>query len=120
MNLASLFWWRPFGRVPELAPSELARRLEREPLQLIDVRTPAEFARGHIAGARNAPITTFARRLPGLDLDPLRPVVAICLSAHRSIPAVRALRRAGHAEAYQLAGGMRAWRRSQLPEQRSC
>jgi hypothetical protein len=44
-----------------------------------------------------------------LGLDPSRPVVAICLTAHRSIPAVRLLRNRGF-DAAQLAGGMRAWR----------
>jgi rhodanese-related sulfurtransferase len=42
-------------------------------------------------------------------------VVAICLTAHRSIPAVRLLRENGF-EARQLQGGMLAWRAAQLPE----
>ena len=45
------------------------------------------------------------------DLTPflVRPVVAICLSAHRSIPAARLLRAHGFPDAAQLAGGMLAW-----------
>jgi rhodanese-related sulfurtransferase len=41
-------------------------------------------------------------------------VVAICLSAHRSPPAVRLLSRAGY-DARQLEGGMLAWRAAGLP-----
>ena len=55
------------------------------------------------------------RRLPQLGLERGRPVVAICLTAHRSIPAVRLLRRAGF-DAAQLAGGMLAWRAAGFPE----
>ncbi len=114
----ALPWWLPFGAVPELAPAELRAALAgAAPPQLLDVRTGAEHAGGRIEGARSVPVTELAARLAGLGLDPGRPVVAICLSAHRSIPAVRLLRARGF-EARQLAGGMLAWRRAGLPEVR--
>jgi len=110
-------WWLPFGRVNEIAPATLHQQLADPqcPPQLLDVRTALEWQQGHIAGAVNAPITSLAREIDSLDLDPDRPVVAICLTAHRSIPAVRLLRRRGFRAATQLAGGMRAWRRAKLP-----
>jgi rhodanese-related sulfurtransferase len=99
-----------------MAPTTLHERLGREPRpQLVDVRTHAEFAQGHVRGAVNVPITELPSRIDALGLDPGRPVVAICLSAHRSIPAVRLLRDRGF-EAAQLAGGMVAWRAASLPE----
>jgi rhodanese-related sulfurtransferase len=111
----SLPWWLPFGRVHELSPRELADALARHPHpQLLDVRSGPEFASGHIRGATHVPITSLSARMGGLGLDPGRPVVAICLSAHRSPPAVRLLRREGY-EAFQLAGGMLAWRAAGLP-----
>jgi rhodanese-related sulfurtransferase len=109
-------WWLPFGTVPEVAAATLAARLgSPEAPQLVDVRTRSEFAAGHIAGAVNVPISELRRRLDALGLDAQRPVVAICLSAHRSIPAVRLLHRQGF-DAAQLAGGMLAWRAARLPE----
>jgi rhodanese-related sulfurtransferase len=111
-------WWLPFGAVPEIAPAALPAALQGpRPPQLLDVRTPLEFAAGHIDGATSAPITSLAVRLTQLGLDPARPVVAICLTAHRSIPAVRLLRARGF-EASQLAGGMLAWRSAGLPERK--
>ncbi len=111
-------WWLPFGRVPEVTATALAGRLDRgEAVQLLDVRSRAEFRGGHIAGAINVPIPEVQRRLGALGLDARRPVVAICLSAHRSIPAVRLLQQAGF-DAAQLAGGMLAWRAAGLPESR--
>jgi rhodanese-related sulfurtransferase len=111
-------WWLPFGAVPGIAPAELLSALSapRSP-QLLDVRTPQEFVAGHVDGAVSAPITSLAGRLTKLGLDPTRPVVAICLTAHRSIPAVRLLRAQGF-EASQLAGGMLAWRAGGLPERK--
>jgi rhodanese-related sulfurtransferase len=112
-------WWLPFGTVPELRPAELVAELARRagPV-LLDVRTPGEFASGHIAGAVNVPVTSLSGRIPSLGLPSGRLVVAICLSAHRSPPAVRLLRRAG-VDARQLAGGMIAWRQAGLPLVRS-
>ncbi|GAC1358115.1 MAG: hypothetical protein NVSMB47_11100 [Polyangiales bacterium] len=117
MNLAHLLDWIPFGAVPELTAAELVWAVEhgRDGVQLLDVRSRGEFDRGHLAGARHAPLTAFTRALEGLDLDPRRRVVAICASGHRSIPAVRILRRRGFVAAVQLAGGMRAWRAAGLP-----
>ncbi len=110
-------WWLPFGRVPELTADTLARDLVADPPQIIDVRSTAEYNAGHIPGAVSVPLPSLAGRVASLGLDPARPVVAICLTAHRSVPAVRLLTRHGY-DARQLAGGMRAWRKASLPEEK--
>lgn len=107
--------WLPFGRAAEIEPAELDAERTAGRVQLLDVRTAAEFSHSRIPGARHLPIQHFSRRaVDAAGLDPDRPVVAICLSAHRSIPAVRWLRAAGY-DACQLRGGMRAWWRAGLP-----
>ncbi len=118
MALLSLPWWLPFGSVPELSAPRLAKELSGVPApQLLDVRTEAEFRSGRVRGAISAPIHALPELLPRLGLDPARRVVAICLTAHRSIPAVRLLSRHGF-DAAQLAGGMLAWRAAGFPEER--
>jgi rhodanese-related sulfurtransferase len=110
----SKLWWLPFGRVPEITAAELKTRLDqREAVQLIDVRSAGEYAAGHIAGTINVPIHQLRSALPTLALDPQRPVIAICQTAHRSPPAVRVLKQAGF-EARQLRGGMISWNRSKF------
>jgi rhodanese-related sulfurtransferase len=101
----------PFGRIAEIAPRDLYARLrdDGKDWQLLDVREPIEFQAGHIVRAHNVPLHDLPHRLSDLGLDPMRPVVAICLSGHRSVPAYRLLRRAGLREIYGLAGGMMAW-----------
>lgn len=109
------FWWLPFGKVPEINAAELKAQLDQpEALQLIDVRSAGEYASGHIKGAINVPVQQLRSALPTLALDPQRPVIAICASAHRSPPAVRLLRRAGY-DAKQLRNGMIAWQLAKLP-----
>ncbi|MEI6224983.1 MAG: rhodanese-like domain-containing protein [Deltaproteobacteria bacterium] len=112
-------WWIPFGRVPEVRPADLLEEMAgKAPPFLLDVRTPAEFASGHLKGAVNVPVTALPAKLSSLGIPAGRQVVAICLSAHRSPPAVRLLRRAD-VEARQLAGGMLAWRLAGNPVVRS-
>lgn len=90
-------------------------RLEKgEPIQLVDLRTKTEYDHGDIAGAIHAPIASLKHRLDSLGLNPTRPAVTICKSAHRSIPATRLLRQRGF-EAAQLAKGMDQWRHEHLP-----
>jgi len=113
--MMSVLWWLPFGKVSEIEALDLKTRLDqRESVQLIDVRTPGEFAGGHIHGAINVPINQLRSTLPALQLDRNRPVIAICQTAHRSPPAVRLLKQSGF-EAQQLRGGMIAWNRAKFP-----
>ena len=115
-----LFWWWPFGKVPEVPAHQLHAMLARgSPLpQLVDVRTSNEWVSGHIAGAINVPITELGSRIVGLHLDRKRPIVAVCRTAHRSIPAVRLLHQHGFDDACQLQGGMLAWLKAGLAVER--
>jgi len=116
MAWRSRFWWIPFGNVPEISPEELHAKLGSDAAPFIlDVRTHREWKANRIAGAVNVPITSLRTDLKNLGLEPARPVIAICLSAHRSIPAVRALRDAGFVNVCQLQGGMLAWWKVGLP-----
>ena len=108
--------WAPFGAVPEIGADDLRAALAgAEPPVLLDVRTRVEWEQSHIDGAISAPIVRLEQRLDELGLDPARPVVVICLSAHRSIPAVRVLRGRGFRGAAQLEGGMLSWWRKRYP-----
>lgn len=60
---------------------------------LLDVRTPGEFASGHVAGALNIPVDELARRAAELPAD--KPVVIYCRSGRRSAVAAELLRAQG-------------------------
>ena len=110
--------------VPEIEARRLfalledASRSAEAGVQLVDVRTDLEWRTSRIRGAAHAPLSRLESDLASLGLDPTVPTVCICLSAHRSIPAVRLLRTAGFARAQQLAGGMLAWWAAGLPTER--
>ena len=106
------FKWLPFGKVAEVSAKELHRLMQdgaQPGLQIIDVRSEQEFAASHIPGAINLPITRFRKNaVAALGLNNTQPVITICLSAHRSIPATRQLESMGF-NSRQLKGGMLAW-----------
>lgn len=110
-----MFWWFPFGKVPEVSADQLDAMRKDGRAQILDVRTGPEYRSSHVPGALHTPVTDFSAQLARLQLDKSRPVIAICLSAHRSIPAVRTLQKQGFREACQLKGGMRAWWKEKLP-----
>ena len=73
---------------------------------LIDVRTPEEFAGGHIDGAVNIPVDTLAGRLS--EVPEGQPIVVYCRSGNRSATAARILADSGYSGIYDL-GGLQGW-----------
>jgi glyoxylase-like metal-dependent hydrolase (beta-lactamase superfamily II)/rhodanese-related sulfurtransferase len=104
--------WAPlnftFGGIWEIEPDALAEHAAG--VQVVDVREPSEWndALGHIRGATLLPMAELAARQS--ELDPDRPVVAVCRSGTRSAQACQLLQKAGYTQVANLAGGMLRWR----------
>jgi len=105
------------GQISTLPAAEFSTRLGAadSPL-LLDVRTPGEYVKGHLARAVNIDWygSDFDRRVAGLDRT--RPVFVYCLSGSRSSEAARRLAGAGFRQVYDLSGGIIAWRAAGLPQ----
>jgi rhodanese-related sulfurtransferase len=110
-------WWLPLGSVPEVSAPDLKSEISktRGRPQLLDVRTDREWRQGAIDGAILVPISILKSQINALPFDRSQSVVALCRSGHRSIPAVRLLRRAGYENVRQLKGGMMAWESLNYP-----
>lgn len=81
---------------------------------LIDVRTPDEFASGHLSGAINIPVEELQARLNEVPDD--KPIVVYCRSGNRSHTASLILDSAGYSSAiYDIDGGVIAWSAAGLP-----
>ena len=79
-QLKKQFGWLPFGRVPEISANEIHRLMGGDkPVQIVDVRSGAEWRRSHIPGAVSVPIGALKHRLASLQLDAHQPIIAICL-----------------------------------------
>jgi rhodanese-related sulfurtransferase len=78
-------------------------------LTVIDVRTPGEFASGHLPGALNIPLDRLSRALPAIkEAAEGGEILVVCASGARSENACRTL--AGHGvTSATLTGGTSAW-----------
>jgi rhodanese-related sulfurtransferase len=100
--IALLLWWKR----SDISSAE-AHQLVKEGAQLIDVRSPGEYAAGHVEGARNIPVGEIAARSGELGATD-RPIILYCASGTRSAMAASKLRSAGFSRVYNL-GGMSNW-----------
>lgn len=93
---------------------ELARRLKRREVIVLDVRPEAEYQAGHISGAKSVPIAELRRHLRALPKG--SEVVAYCRGPYcvYADDAVRELNRKGF-RARRLIDGFPEWRRAGLP-----
>lgn len=79
---------------------------------LLDVRTPEEFATGHIHGAVNIPVQSLPDRLNEVPRD--EPIVVYCHSGNRSGQAALFLDQSGYTQIYDL-GGINTWEKQGYP-----
>lgn len=104
------------GASQVLPAAQFAESLKQYPdAVLLDVRTPEEFAAGHLENAQNANINdnSFAAKTAALDKS--KPVYVYCLSGGRSATAANFLREKGFKTVVDLQGGIMKWRAAKLP-----
>ena len=92
-----------FTKIDSISTSELEAKL-KEPIQLLDVRTPTEFRRGHIKNAKNIPLTEIGSYTPATK----ETLYVICHSGVRSKMAAKKLKKKGY-DVINVRGGMIAW-----------
>ncbi len=94
-----------------IAPAELANRIDTHNAPLIlDVRTPGEYAAGHIPGAVNIPHTELSGRISELESNRNEEIVVHCQSGPRAGIAQSILSRAGFTKIRELQGHMQQWK----------
>lgn len=102
-----------------IAAADLLARIDRqERPAIIDVRTAAEFAAGHVPGARNIPFQQMAARAAEVRAPAADAVIVYCGHGPRAWIAAAALRRAGFPRIVYLRGHWAAWRRAGLRTER--
>ncbi len=101
----------------ELAPEAFQSAIAEGKAVLVDVRTPAEYASGHIAGSVNIDWSAKDYEAGFSQLDPNKPVLLYCLGGGRSEQAMEYLEGKGYSAAH-LQGGISAWKKAGLPTER--
>lgn len=86
------------------------------PFMLLDVRTPEEYAEGHIAGAKLIPVQVLAEHLNEVPKD--KQVYIYCKSGGRSSRASKLLASNGFTNIENIKGGFDAWKAAGYPVER--
>jgi rhodanese-related sulfurtransferase len=100
--------------VNTISPQQLHDAVQAGPVELVDVRTPAEFREVHVAFAKNVPLDQLdaARFAAGRGEGPL---YVICRSGNRARQACQKLAAAGCVNVVNVEGGTQAWDQAGLP-----
>jgi rhodanese-related sulfurtransferase len=88
--------------VPGVVSGQVARDLVEGGARIVDVRTPQEYAAGHVPGAVNIPFDQLGARAAAELGEPERPVVLYCRTGRRSGIAAETLRALGYGRVYDL------------------
>jgi thioredoxin len=94
-----------------LSADEFEKSIGKEAVQILDVRTPGEYASGHIKNTLLANWNDrdeFTRRISFIDKN--KPVYVYCLAGGRSAAAAEKMRGMGFKNVYELQGGINAWK----------
>jgi len=100
-------------KVTELSPAQARQLLQErggeENFVVLDVRTPGEFAAGHLVKAQNmdSAASDFTGRLQALDKA--KSYLVYCRTGNRSRQALRTMGAAGFGQVYHLSDGVRGW-----------
>lgn len=82
---------------------------------VLDVRTPQEYAAGHLENAMNIPHDRLVEQLPQVQKYAAAPVLVYCQSGKRAGMAAETLAQAGFSNLHHLTGDIKAWKEAGLP-----
>ena len=94
---------------PNISGEAAHELVQKQGALLLDVRTPQEFADGHVDGALNIPVQELESKLASLPAKKDQDVVVYCRSGARSARASGILKQAGFTKIHDL-GAMSNWR----------
>lgn len=111
--------WSMFGNrfrgVKEVDSAAALQLINHKKAVVLDVREQSEYDAGHVLNSRLIPLGKLKERMGELEKYRDQPIVVVCRSGNRSGTACFLLGRQGFAQVYNLAGGVQAWQKSNLP-----
>ncbi|MFZ5502441.1 MAG: rhodanese-like domain-containing protein [Pseudomonadota bacterium] len=111
--------WSFFGNrlrgVKEIDTRGALQLINHKDALVLDVRELSEYEAGHVLNAKHIPLGKLNGRVAELEKYREQPVVVMCRSGSRSPAACAMLGKRGFAQVYNLAGGLAAWRKGNLP-----
>src|SRR5437879_2103948 len=101
----------PLERIGQMSVHELNER--QSSLQVLDARSPGEWKKGHVPGARHIFVPQLGKQMGELDRN--KPTAVYCGSGYRASIATSILRPQGFNEIWNVPGSWEAWKKAKLP-----
>ena len=101
----------PLERIGQMSVHELNAR--KSSLQVLDVRSPGEWKKGHVPGALHIFVPELRNRANELDRN--KPTAVYCGSGYRASIATSILKPQGFSELWNVPGSWEAWKKAKLP-----
>lgn len=106
---------RSAGGVTNINSTEAVVLMNRSKPLILDVRDEAEFAAGHIQGAKNIPVAELAARMKEIVKFKDKPVLVHCQKGMRAKAACSILKAQQFSQLNNLQGGLDAWTQAKMP-----
>ncbi len=103
------------GGKDNIDPQQATLMMNHDDAVVVDVRSIADFGKGHIGSSQNIPINGFGNQIGQLEKSKSKPIIVTCRSGNQSQAACRKLRKAGFEKVYNLRGGIMGWQAANLP-----
>lgn len=101
--------------VPNISPTEAVLLMNRSKALVLDVRDEAEYAAGHIQGAKHMPVAEIASRIKEIEKYKDKPVLVLCQKGMRAKAACSILQAQQFSQLQNLEGGIENWIEAKLP-----
>ncbi|PCI08259.1 MAG: sulfurtransferase [Gammaproteobacteria bacterium] len=98
-----------------LSPSMAIRLMNNDEALILDIRTAAEYKKGHIKGAKNVPLNELGSSTENYSKFKDKSVLIYCYTGNTAIRAIKMLKKAGFEKVNNLEGGIAAWKEANLP-----
>lgn len=115
----TMLLWSVFGnRIRGIREADCTAALQlinHKNALVLDVRNDEEYKAGHILNSMQIPLGKLNERIGDLEKYKDQPIVLVCRSGNRSVAACSMLGKSGFSQVYNLAGGIIAWQKANLP-----
>lgn len=103
------------NKYKSLSPLEAVNLMNLPDLVIFDVREAHEFKKERIEAAINYPLNKLDEDSASLDSKKESPVLVVCQTGTRSLPACKKLGKLGFENVQYLSGGMQSWEDNKMP-----
>ena len=103
-------------KVPTVSVDDLMQAITaNEDILILDVRTPGEYAKAHIANSINLPVDEVEEKVSRVAPDKSKKTFVHCMSGSRSIVSVDMMVKMGYTNVFDVTSGLLAWRIKKYP-----